>query len=263
LQESTKHRRRERLSKITGGLGLGDAYDATIERINGQRGDRPRLGIGALMWISYAERPLRADELCNALAIELGSTNFNSDNIPSMSTLVSCCQGLITVDEASTVRLIHFTLQEYLVTSRNIFSTPHATMAEICLTYLNSEKVKAIPADCSPNVPNMPFLKYCSLYWRVHHAKRELSDHTRSLALQLLQECDGHISIKYLLQEEGYKNLKGTDNGLKFSRLHWASFFGAVEVADALIEMGCYDTDAEDFYGCTPLSWPLGMAMRK
>ena len=114
LQESTIHRRRERLRQITGGLGLGDAYDATIERIKAQGGDKSRLEMAVLMWISHAERPLSADELCHALAVELGSSDFNGDNKPSMSTLVGCGQGLITVDkEGSTVRLIHFTLQEY------------------------------------------------------------------------------------------------------------------------------------------------------
>jgi len=128
LKESTVYRRRERLRKITGELGLGDAYGATIERMKVQGGDRPRLGMAALMWICYAERPLRVDELCNALAIELGSMNFNSDNMPSITTLVGCCQGLITVDkEASTVRLIHFTLHEYLSASPDIFSRPHST----------------------------------------------------------------------------------------------------------------------------------------
>jgi len=135
LQESTIYRRRERLKKIRGGLGLGDAYSATIERIKVQGGDKSRLGIVALMWVSHAERSLSADELCHALAVELGSTNFSGDNVPSISTLLSCCQGLLTVDkEASTVRLIHFTLQEYLSTSPDIFSRPHSAMAEICLT---------------------------------------------------------------------------------------------------------------------------------
>ena len=96
---------------MTGGLELGDVYGATIERIKAQDGDKSRLGITALMWISHAERPPRADELCHALAVQLGSTDFDVGNIPSMSALVNCCQGLITVDkEASTVRLIYFTL---------------------------------------------------------------------------------------------------------------------------------------------------------
>jgi len=257
LQESTIHRRQERLRKIKGGLGLGDAYGATIERIKAQDGDKSGLGIAALMWISHAQRPLRADDLCQALAVELGSMNFNFNNIPSITTLVGCCQGLITVDkEASTVRLIHFTLQEYLSTSPDIFSSPHATMAETCLTYLNSEEVRVISADRSPDVVEMSFLKYCSLYWGVH-AKMELSDRARSLALQLLKACDGHISIKSLLEEQDrydYWYLAARDMGLPFTGLHWASFFGVAELVDALIEARCYDANAGDFLGHTPLA---------
>ena len=147
LQESTIYRRRERLSKMTDGL-LGDVYGATIERIKAQGGDKSRPGMGALMWISYAERPLRADELCHALSMELGSTDFNAGNIPSIVTLVSCCQGLISVDKDAfrpRVRLIHFTLREYLSAHPDIFSRPHSAMAEICLTYLNFQQVNALP----------------------------------------------------------------------------------------------------------------------
>ena len=63
---------------MTDRLGLGEAYGATIGRIKAQGGDKSRLGIAALMWISHAERLLRADELCHALAIDLGSADFNA-----------------------------------------------------------------------------------------------------------------------------------------------------------------------------------------
>ena len=145
------------------------------------------------MWISHAEWPLGPDELSHALTIELGSKNFNPANAPSISTLVSCCQGLITVDkEASTVRLIHFTLKEYLSAHPDIFSRPHSTIAEICLTYLNSQQVKDFPANSYPDTRDAPFLEYCSVHWGVH-AKRELSDCAKSLSLELLREYDRHI----------------------------------------------------------------------
>ena len=80
------------------GLGLEDAYGATIERIKAQGGDKSRLGMEALMWINHTERPLNPDELCHALVIGLGSADFNASNIPSIMTLVGCCQGLITTD---------------------------------------------------------------------------------------------------------------------------------------------------------------------
>ena len=95
--------------------------------------------MAALMWISDAERPLNADELCHALAVEIQSPNFNADNVPSMGTLLTCCQGLVVVEkEASIVRLIHFTLHEHLRDRPNLFGAAHPNIAETCLTYLNS-----------------------------------------------------------------------------------------------------------------------------
>jgi len=130
----------------------------------------------ALMWISHAERPLKPDELCHALAVERGSLDVNADNVPSIGTLLLCCQGLVVMDkEASTVRLIHFTLQEYLKAHVEFFGAAHATMAETCLSYLNSQQVKALSASSSPDLPSTPFLEYSSVYWGVH-AKRGLSN---------------------------------------------------------------------------------------
>ena len=240
---------------MTNGLGLGDVYDATIERIKAQAGDKSRLGMAALMWISHAERPLRADELCHALAVELGSTDFNTGNIPSISILVGCCQGLITVDkEASTVRLIHFTLQEYLSAHPDIFSRPHSAMAEICLTYLNSQQIKALPTAPSLDTQNTSFLAYCSRYWGVH-AKRELSDCARSLALELLKEDSGQISTKLLFTQLKDLYFGYTDTWRPFNGLHCASFFGITDVVASLVEIGCYDINAGDFSGFTPLAW--------
>ena len=254
LHESTISRRREKLSRMTNGLELGDVYGATIERIKSQDGDKSRLGMTTLMWISHVERPLRADELCYALAVQLGSTNFDVGNIPSMSTLMNCCQGLITVDkEASTVRLIHFTLQEYLSAHPDIFSKPHSAMAEICLTYLNSQQINALSTVHFSDIQNTPFLEYCSVYWGVH-AKKELSDCGKSLALELLKEHYSPISTKLLLE---HANPNRGDDAIysRFSGIHCASFFGIVEVVAALIEMGGSDIDGGDNLDCTPLSW--------
>ena len=249
------------------GLGLEDVYDATIERIRAQGGYKSRLGIGALMWISFAEVPLSLDELCHALAVELGSTNFNVGNIPSITTLVSCCQGLITVDkEESTVRLIHFTLREYFSAHPDILSRPHSAIAEICLTYLNSSQikalsaeVKALSADSFADLPDLihdkPFLKYCSLYWGAH-AKKELSDSARSLALQLFREYDGHISAALYLEHTWNlsEHPEDVDMDSLWSGLHCASYFGIVEVVAALVEMGCWDLNEGDCFRSTALS---------
>jgi len=238
---------------MTNGLEVGDVYGATIKRIKAQDGDKSRLGMTTLMWISHAERPPRSDELCQALGVQLGSTEFDVGNIPSISTLVNCCQGLITVDkEASTVRLIHFTLQEYLSVHPDIFSKPHAAMAEICLTYLNSKQVKALSTADSDDTWNTPFLEYCSVYWGVH-AKKELSVHGKSLALELLKEDYSLISTELLLAHADLYD-KDTETCTPLSGLHCASFFGIVEVVATLIEVGGSDINGDGFFGLTPLS---------
>jgi len=155
--------------------------------------------MAALMWISHAERPLELDELCHALAVEIGSLNLNPDNVPSIGTLLACCQGLIVVDEKdSTVRLIHLTLQEYLRAHPELFSTTHSTMAETCLSYLNSQQVKSLSTSPSPDLQGMPFLEYSSLCWGTH-AKKGLSDCAKFLALKLFNDLNDHISTKILL----------------------------------------------------------------
>jgi len=130
---------------MTDGLGLEDVYGATLGRIKAQGGQKSKLGMTALMWICHSERPLGAKELCQALAVEIGAIDCNADNISSIRTVLSCCQGLAMVDkEGSTVRLIHHTLQEYLTSHRNLFPSPHMAIAETCLTYLNSQQVMAL-----------------------------------------------------------------------------------------------------------------------
>jgi len=147
---------------MTDGLELGDVYGATIERIKAQDEGKRRLGVAALMWVSYAQRPLSADELCHALAVEPGAKYFNAGNVPSISTLVGCCQGLIAVDkETSTVRLIHPTVKEYLPIRNCIFSYPHDEMVGVCSAYPNSEQIKAPSTGPSAVFHNQAFLEYC------------------------------------------------------------------------------------------------------
>src|SRR5437879_5922755 len=150
LQETTIARRGKRLKSLKDGAGLGDAYGATLERIKAQGGEKKRLAMATLTWICYAERPLEVDELCHALGVEIGAADFDPDNVPSIGAVLGYCQGLITVDkEASTVRLIHFTVQEYLCAQPDFFRKPHSTITEACLTYLNSQQVR----DLSPHPP--------------------------------------------------------------------------------------------------------------
>jgi len=134
LRGNPAARRGKILKSIKNGAGLGDAYGATLERIKAQDEEKVKLAMSALTWVCYSERPLQAGELCHVLAVEIGETDFDRKNVPLIGTLLDCCQGLITVNaEASTVRLIHFTVQEYLSSEPDLFSKPYSILAETCL----------------------------------------------------------------------------------------------------------------------------------
>ena len=245
---------------MNSGVGLGGVYDATLEWIKAQHGEKAKLALATLMWVCHSKRPLQADELCHALAVEVGSANFDPDNVPLIATLLGCCQGLITVDkEASTVRLIHYTLQEYLSAYPHLFATAHSTIAETYLTYLNSQQVRSLPPYPLPDQQSMPFLKYSSQHWGTH-AGREFSDRGMSLALELLSRYETHISATSILRQSrgGYDfgdGFGGIGSSSLLSALHCASFFGIVELATALIHKEGCEVNQRDCTGATPLSW--------
>jgi len=256
LQETTLHRRREKLGTMTNGLGLGGAYDAAIGRIKAQEGDGARLGMEALMWISHSERSLTVDEICHALAVEIGSADINFSNMPSIRTVLSCCQGLAAVDEgSSTIRLIHFTLKEYLSRHTDLFDTPHSKIAETCLTYLNFQAIKDLSASLSRGLRGSSLLGYSSLYWGTH-MRMELSDRSRCLALELLNQYDNHVSAELLWGSVNGQSFTGYTRSIEpFSALHCISYFGIAEVAINLIRTKRWDVNQRDSAGLTPLMW--------
>ena len=242
-------------------LDLGGAYGETLRRIKAQGEEKGRDGMAVLMWISHSRRSLQVDELRHALAVRIGSNDLESDNIPATSTLLSCCQGLVTIEKGtSTVRLIHYTLKEYLCIRPDLFDKAHSTMAETCLTYLNFQRVKNLSADTSPHPRDTPFLKYSSSHWGTH-MRAELSDLAETFALQLLDHFDNHISAELLWQSimEEFANLPrmrpSTRKGKGFSALHCVSYFGIAKVTNTLIGTRKLDVNKIDGAGMTPLIW--------
>ena len=236
-------------------LDLGGAYEAALGRIKAQSGEKARLGMTALMWITHSMRPLQVYEIRHALAIRIGSNNLNND-IPPISILLDYCQGLATIDKGtSTVKLIHPTLREYLCTRPNLFDGAHSKMAEICLTSLTSQDLQGFQNDVSSVPRDAPFLEYSSLYWGTH-MKMQFSDRAKTLALWLLYRFDTHRSARSLWNSISWEFTTGHVPDRKpFSALHCISYFGIAEVADILIKMDIWDVNQRDSAGMTPLIW--------
>ena len=176
LAATTTRQKKQALDRVANGLGLQDAYNTTLDRIRQQDRGKSKLGITVLMWGSRCERPLNWEELSHALGVGLVEKEFTIDNVPSVRTVLGCTLGLVVIDEnSSTVRLLHFTLQDYLGASLTVFETPQFLMAEICLTYLNSPLVRGSVLGPYQAQGESPFIEYATCFWGTH-AARELTE---------------------------------------------------------------------------------------
>jgi len=261
LGEVTIRQRKKKLQEMTQGNGLSDAYTATLTRMKAQKGNKSILGLKVLMWVLYSERPLRVEELCHALGVEVGSTDLDHENIPASRTLLASSLGLVTVEASSfTVRLVHFTLQEHLLSDPTLFHSPHSTIAEVCLTYLNFRCVWDLPR--TPfwlALETMPLVIYASCYW-AEHTRRGITENVKTLALRLLAGFDKHCSAEMMISHQvrngsSPRGLSWDLSASGFTGLHAVAFHGIVEVVAPLLEMKEWDVNARDSVSCTPLIW--------
>jgi len=247
---------------MTKGNHLGDVYGTTLERIKAQKGSRSRLGMDALIWVSNSERPLKASELCHALGVRIGSTDLDVENVPTIRTLIGCSLGLIIVEESSSiVRLVHFTLQEYLSRNPSLFQSPHSMIAEVCLTYLNFRCVRELSPKLVSAPPIVPFVEYASCYWGKHMGKEKTESVTR-LALLLLVRYEENVASRLLLlhyyEYNGYYWQNPNDKKFMpkgFTGLHGAAFHGIGEIIVALLATKEWGINQRDNMGRTALSW--------
>lgn len=92
-----------------------------------------------LSWITCAERPLTTSELQHALATKVGKSELDQGDLPHIGDMISVCSGLVTVDEESrTIRLVHYTTQEYFErTQEHWFPNANLDITIVCVNYLS------------------------------------------------------------------------------------------------------------------------------
>jgi len=246
---------KEMLQKVTmNGMDLDSLYGQTLQKIREQKGDLPRLGMKVLMLVSHAKRPLRMDELCHALAVDPEVRGWYAKNIPSRDTVLGSCLGLVMAEKRTLrVRLIHDTLQQYL-SWPGILPGAHKVLGETCIAYLNYRRVKRLRARKIEDLGHLPFLEYSSLYWGTH-AKIELSDRAKTLALELLENFEKHISFTLFFNRSlgfSYPELRHP-----FTSLHLASYMGIDGLVATLIKVKSCDINQQDASQCTPLMWAV------
>ena len=212
-----------------------------------------------IAWIHLAERPLTVDELLCSLAVKDGDTSFDPRGMPVGRTLLNCCHGLAVIDqETSTVRLVHYSLDEYLRKQDQIFGLTkaqwHSEIACTCLTFLNFPSLTGGEALGESHM-TITILPYAATQWG-HHLRmsEDLPDAPLELAKDYLNTSSENnpYSLDLLckaMYPYQYRKVLGT-----VSPLHIVAFFGIARIMSDPIST-TWNLDSEDGNGQTPLLW--------
>ncbi|KAF6815361.1 ankyrin repeat protein [Colletotrichum plurivorum] len=220
-------------------------YDEAMGRIDGQAPNLRHLGMEVLAWIVHAVRPLTATELNHALAVNLDDGSFDRDNIRDIEVLASVCAGLVTIDDASqTIRLVHYTTQEYFLRRKDrFFPGAHDRMASVCIKYLRFayDELSNTGQDVKADKPGLyPFYQH-SIYAWAYHAGRSAQLNNDVLSFLLNAGIMETLSTIY-----------PTGRRLPVTGTGWAAY-GGMKEAIYFFHTHEYDLDAPDAFGRTPL----------
>ena len=252
---------------------LGQAFENTIQRIEDEPRNRRRVATEALMWVSHARRPLHVDELCRALATKLGDTELDQDNLLPPRSIVESCSGLLVLDdESSTIRLVHYTLKDFLQSrGARLLRQEETYITQVLITYLcfdeanDSTTKETQKGNKGPNNDEElllcppSFLEYAATNWG-HHAKTSNPSEINELALAFLVNRPKLISAmqsrtpSLIHPEELNHHHDPWESHYRRKRmaLHVVAEFGLVELLSLLLDRGL-NIEVRDSYHNTPL----------
>lgn len=225
-----------------------------MQRINGQGKDQAEFAKQILLWITFAKRPLITLELQHALAIEIGESQLDEENISEVDTIVSACAGLVTFDkESNIIRLVHYTTQEYFErTQSQWFPQAQADITTLCITYLSFDEFES--GICPEKDKFMERLQSNKMYnyaaenWGLH--AREAPTLCQSITEFIQKQAHVEASSQELFYGgawyEEYRPF------VEITGLHICAYFGPKVIAQLLLEKRT-DVNAADKNGRTPL----------
>ena len=233
--------------------GLDELYKVTLERIQKQAGNDGALGMRVLSWITHARRPFSVDELRYGLAVECSDNGedleeFDEDNLLSPGSLVDVCAGLVIIDSNSrTVRLVHYTTQEYFDKAGiQLFRDAEVDMSRACLTCLSFSSSTELERCSEPVLSpferrimlkdisrTQPFLMYAIGFWFSHVKSGLLLQNPHLTFLRVVARFKKSDTILYA--SEIYRSLLVPNRRTSvFSDPHRFSETYPCEVASAL-----------------------------
>jgi ankyrin repeat protein len=243
---------------------LHEAYDGAVERMNAQLSGDRALARRVLSWIIYAQRPLTTIELLDALAVNIGDTCLDRDNILDIDDVILVCVGLVAVDQQSDIiRLVHHTAEEYFEQRQEALSQDSLNeISSTCLTYLLFTPFRSGhclgDSQLEYRLERNPFLNYAAHFWS-RHAQMVQEQQVQDLATSFLENpraVESAVQVASVPESrykfKGYSQRK-VPRGLE--GLHVTAMLGLLDLSRMLLSRPKSSINTKDTQGRTPLSW--------
>ncbi|KAI5834268.1 hypothetical protein K523DRAFT_412605 [Schizophyllum commune Tattone D] len=170
---------------------LYETYERILRSISGENAElgEERIVRYTLRWLVGASRPLRLNELNDAIAIEVGCSTLSDDlRVIDATDILTSCGSLVRFDKGEgdgeyVVGLSHFTVQEYLLTAAlardsNLglyaMTLPdmHRDLALLCLAYVLLDAFRDGPcvdkSSLDRRIQTFPMYPYATRHWAEH-----------------------------------------------------------------------------------------------
>jgi hypothetical protein len=208
---------RERLRALeTVPKDVHSAYDEVIKTIRQNGESEIHLALKILSWVFRVQRPLRIEELLEALVIEDGDRDLERDCMLNPNEVIDCCKSLILHDESSGfIRFAHYTVEEFIEHHLQPVLPPIDQLVKTCLTYLGFDEFRrpCSSRDIVARVENYQFSVYAAQYWAFHCAGEVEESLDLSLVAGALGSQDKRDAVS---QMEKFATSKWRDT--RFSR---------------------------------------------
>ena len=266
---------------------LNSTYERILSRVNHSNSETQKLVQRALRWIAGEFTDfdshgfgLSTEALCEAVSVDLGSKQRNSQAIPDEFEILHWCSSLVRKSAYGQLEFAHFTVQEFLqqidpkrnpsIGAYRIDSNADKIIyAKVFLTYLNFEDFnhsnEFSELAIERRIQEYPFRRYAvtSVLNNPYHWSHD--EEIFSLLQKLLSPSKPntfilwmHDATKYFLIElpTDERSLGILSSGFaETSVLHWAAMLGLAKVCSWLVESGC-DVNRDSAFG-TPLHGAL------
>lgn len=224
---------------------LPEAYKEILQRIENKGIGAKRLAMKILSWIFLAKRPLKMDELREALTVREGDTRLKSMYMIGFERIVEICEGLVTMDECSGItRFTHYTVHEFLLHHRGQVTSllTSIDLAKICLTYLTFEAFEEV-CESKNQIYNRGEIyrmyEYAAMFWSDYaRGHAELSSEVRTLIYRLLSSVPKRSSM-VLFSQPFHRLRKGQ------TPLHILAKHGLAKTCEILLK-GSLDQSVEE-----------------